>query len=189
MLHSSDKKLPDYNGTTYTYKDLAKDLVKYSLLSNEAGGAIGFRKLIPLSLLDDYGVTKNFQDFSEKVFNDDTNLKLLEDIFVKQFFQHNPQEAKSYNWNYNTWSKDTYGKDFYKLNDFTMKKEGHPKYISIKKGNKLLLFELGNIHKYKRINILGDFGINEYDLSSENVESLIEGNNNPNKVEKSMRSL
>lgn len=64
ILDSSKQELPNFNGETYTYEKLAKDMVKYSLLSNQENGAIGFRNYIPLSILEKYDVTKNLRTFS-----------------------------------------------------------------------------------------------------------------------------
>lgn len=47
---------PIEEGKDYTYADLVKDLVKYSMLANQEKGAIGFRQYIPTSVLSKYGV-------------------------------------------------------------------------------------------------------------------------------------
>jgi hypothetical protein len=57
QLSQSDEFLPDFNGKPYTYQELIRDLARYSLISNQEGGAIGFRQYIPLEIFDKYGVT------------------------------------------------------------------------------------------------------------------------------------
>lgn len=55
-LMNSDKALPDYNGKSMTESELAKHLLMYSLIADQANGATGFQKLLPMQLLEKYGV-------------------------------------------------------------------------------------------------------------------------------------
>lgn len=64
-LVDSNKKLLDKNGKEYTEADLMKDLLSYSLLSNQENGAIGFRQLLPVELFDKYNVTSNLRSKSD----------------------------------------------------------------------------------------------------------------------------
>jgi len=64
-LVNSNKKLLDKNGVAYTEADLMKDLLMYSLLSNQENGAIGFRHLLPIELFDKYKVTENLRGKSD----------------------------------------------------------------------------------------------------------------------------
>lgn len=45
------------NGEQITYKELVKNLLQYSFLSNQENGAIGFRNHFPLEIFDEYGIT------------------------------------------------------------------------------------------------------------------------------------
>jgi hypothetical protein len=56
QLYSSNEMLPDYNRQSYSYKELIRDLARYSLIANQENGAIGFRQYIPIEVFEDYGV-------------------------------------------------------------------------------------------------------------------------------------
>lgn len=58
-LMDSNKEV--ITGQPYTYAELAKDLLKYSMLSNQENGAIGFRNYIPISLFEKYGVAESLR--------------------------------------------------------------------------------------------------------------------------------
>lgn len=80
VLDGSKNTLPDFNGNPYTWELLAKDLVKYSLLSNQENGAIGFRNYIPMTILNKYQVTENLRKFSGVGQNTSHNLLLNGDF-------------------------------------------------------------------------------------------------------------
>lgn len=52
----STEELPLYNGKRMTKGDLAKKILAYSMIADQANGATGFRKVIPMQLLQKYKV-------------------------------------------------------------------------------------------------------------------------------------
>ena len=68
-MMNSNTSLPSFNGKKYDYKELMKDLLKYSLLADQANGAIGFRQHLPIELFDKYGVTKGISNTTNKSNN------------------------------------------------------------------------------------------------------------------------
>ena len=58
------------NGITYTYQELVKQLLQYSMLADQEGGAIGFRKYFPIEIFDKYGISENFQMLEGKNIQD-----------------------------------------------------------------------------------------------------------------------
>ena len=250
ILNDSKESLPAFNGdNNYTWEKLAKDLTKYSLLSNQENGAIGFRNYIPLSILNKYKVSDNLRNYSGVGKNLSHNLLLngdfkalmnlagtnkIEDntievydnspenkvrintivqrlntkygtssvvynekdksiylngfdnenfrsVFTRQFFQHNPEEAKKFNWKTNKeWMDKSNSESLDTLQWFVpTTKTVMPEYISIRdsENSKFLLFENDGNGIYKRINTLGTFGFNEYSPFNNNVESLVQDNN------------
>lgn len=61
-MMNSNKSLPDFNGQTYNYKTLMRDLMKYSLLADQGNGAIGFRQHLPVELFERHGVIKGISN-------------------------------------------------------------------------------------------------------------------------------
>lgn len=68
-MMDSNTSLPSFNGKKYNYKELMKDLLKYSLLADQANGAIGFRQHLPIELFDKYGVTQGISNTTNKNTN------------------------------------------------------------------------------------------------------------------------
>ena len=60
-LMNSNKVLPDYNGKPMTEAELAKNLLMYSLIADQANGATGFQRLLPLQLFEKYGVAQSLR--------------------------------------------------------------------------------------------------------------------------------
>lgn len=58
-LINSKEQLPNYNGKIYTADMLIKDLTTYSLIADQANGAIGFRQYIPMEAFDKHGVSES----------------------------------------------------------------------------------------------------------------------------------
>lgn len=107
-----------------------------------------------------------------------TDLSNFKSVFIRQFFQHNPEEAKKYNWRNNKqWMGDSNSKKLEELTWFIPKDE-IPEYISIRdsKNSRFLLFEKDNNGIYQRINTLGSFGLNEYTPFSNNNVSILDSN-------------
>lgn len=61
-MMNSNKTLPDFNGESYNYKSLMRDLMKYSLLADQGNGAIGFRQHLPIELFERHGVIKGISN-------------------------------------------------------------------------------------------------------------------------------
>lgn len=137
--------------------------------------------------VDTYNTTK----FSKPVFhyNEDTNTitfdaSLSEDftsVFVKQFFQHNPNEAKKLNiskkkdWMVN--AEQFTGKvselDYFKAVDST------PDFVAIRDSERGVfeLYQRDSNGVHQKINRLGGFGFNEYSPFSLNQKSIDQENN------------
>lgn len=113
------------------------------------------------------------------VNNIDTNN--FNSIFTKQFFQHNPEQARKLNHKNNKqWLNESNDKALDKLQWFTVKTHiDTPEFYSIRdsKNSTFLLFELDSNGIYRKINTLGSFGLNEYSPFTYNAQSLIENNN------------
>ncbi len=61
----SDRELAPRNGEKYTEGQLMDDLLRYSLLANQEGGAIGFRQHLPIQLFENNGVTENISSSTD----------------------------------------------------------------------------------------------------------------------------
>lgn len=116
-----------------------------------------------------YNQEKNFI-----VTNTDANN--FKSIFTRQFFQHNPEEAKKFNWRTKKeWLKQGDSNTLENLTWFVPKNE-IPEYISIRdsKNGKFLIFEKDINGVYKKLDNLGSFGYNEYSPFTNNqVTSVI----------------
>lgn len=249
----------------YTYAELAKDLLKYSMLSNQENGAIGFRNYIPISLFEKYGVaeslrlhasvtntlsqslllngdfkallsmfgsmvengevnfSKNFRTLQEKSLFEgrvkglinrlnntygtnihvnysnnsmltlegklivgDINMDNFNSIFVRQYFQHNPEDASRLNWKEKKeWLDAEYrSTKFEDLDTFTSTNlEGD--YYTIKNPNtqKFVLYAQIEPGIYRRLETLGSFGINEYQPFTYDAKSMFELNRTYTKTE------
>lgn len=77
----SNDNRPIEDGKTYTYSDLVKDLTKYSMLSNQENGAIGFRQYIPTSVLEKYGVIDGLRTVTN-IGAVESHSKILNGLFL-----------------------------------------------------------------------------------------------------------
>lgn len=245
-LHEEDTHIGEYNGDkNYTTKKLVKDLIKYSLLSNQENGAIGFLQHIPVSILEEYGVIKalerytnvtnigshnimfngNFKglknlmgdissekgilrnykkvplniiehfvdrinnDFGEEVAIIDSNTgdvkysafmdEELQSVFVKQFFQHNPEISVQIK-EEDIIDTDTGNFEGFSSFYITDKKFDKylPKFVHTKsKDGSIFLFENVKDNLYVEVNKLGSHGMNEYVPLKHMNKSLVESNN------------
>lgn len=196
-LLAANKPLPDYNGSPYTTTRLAQDLIAYTYLGNATQEAIQFTKYVPVSYTNIVGYGDFMRKVGDRLNNDidvvggrtkDDNVGFDSD-FTIQFLQHNPERVKfkipaselrgmihSTNEGYDSLST---------LESFSLVREegdtAPPKYISIynkeiKKGEKKfqLYLDQGN-GVYKRIPVLGTFGMDEYNTSKTINQSLVNG--------------
>jgi hypothetical protein len=178
------------NSTNSELKDFMTDLVKYAYITGGISDYTSFVNLIPPSIVENL----LGQDLKEILVSRNFN----EDVFIRQYFQNNPEEATVNN-TFNK-VKNKYGKS---VNDLTSldilynpiksdksdtekitslilgEKEVLPKYIYMKGGNregqkKTFLYELiPNTLNYLQIDTLGDYNSNEYNYNSNYVNSLI----------------
>jgi len=173
-----DIPLPDRNGQPYTTRMLAQELVAYSHLS---GGivreAIEFHRFIPIEYYDSLdhpranNVTRALQNYDTLVSNWSSRDRLKN--FTEQFFQNNPEFATQLPKDFKRTVKD--GKLW--INE---KMDEYPKYVSIKnktkeklKQSKWSLYKVVNGNQYKEIDVLGEFGMAEYDYDSSNMNTII----------------
>jgi hypothetical protein len=181
-LMIEDKPLPDWNGKPFSTKQLAQELINYAYLEGGVQQAVQFIKYVPVEYLSQVGVNTPqgflsaatvLQRISVKrdpaIFNKLLGTPSDNDVerspFIRQFFQHNPDQAPSYSEDIR---KDKFAFDKTK-DSFILNLEETPKYISIRnktasklKQDKFSLFEHVGNNTYKRIGVLGTHGMNEY---------------------------
>lgn len=92
LLQDDVTDLGAYNGDQMTPRKLAQDLASYAYLANNENGAIGFRDFVNVKYLNIMDVSKNVRDINKS--RDGWNMDSLMNNFEKQFYQHNPEEAK-----------------------------------------------------------------------------------------------
>lgn len=224
------------NGKSITYKELIKKLVQYSFLSNQEGGAIGFRNQFPLEIFDEYGVTdnlvrntgvkntmahnmlyngviqsvinnvgeldtssniiKNYDGLSEesievyvnlinRKFGEGTasilpsnDIQLSKPVgessnFVRQYFQHNIGDARVLPYKEKRRILSRLRANSMKdIISFGVSKNYLPDYLQ---ADGVLFERRGSF--YHRVNELGGFGINEFNVTGENNISIFSDNN------------
>lgn len=181
-LFIKDYPLPDKNGQPYSTQKLAQELVAYSHLS---GGiireAIEFHRFIPIEYYDSVTdpqrgvtITRLLQNYDTLVSNWDDKKRLQN--FKKQFFQNNPQYAVQF--------PQEFRKQHVVIADNKMyvntKMEKYPEFVTVKnktksklKRDKWSLYKNISGHVYQEIDILGEFGMSEYDYDSSNLTSIV----------------
>lgn len=192
MLDDNTTSLGIWNGEQMTPRKLAQDLASYAYLSNQENGAIGFRQFIDIDYLKSIGYDENLRE----VINNYANSDSLIETFVKQYYQHNPEQAKiisENNFNFEDFgamnaeannirnkNPKNVGGLLGKLTSFSLITEDKPKFISIRdtsikySDNKYKLFEkINEDGEYKQIPVLGSFGYNEYNLENYNQKSSL----------------
>lgn len=196
-LLASDEPLPAFNGREYNTSKLAQDLIAYSYLGNATQEAIQFTKYVPVTYNNLTGYSAYMRDVSSRL-NADVSLfgvKMqnpdafsFDSDFTIQFVQHNPERVKFklragelkdriINVSGNVGKVET-------IEAFSLKLEAEqkpPKYISIydssiNKGEKkfrLFMHEGNNV--FKKIPVLGTFGMDEYNPTVSVNQSLVNG--------------
>lgn len=178
-LFVQNVELPNKNGQPYTTRELAQELVAYSHLS---GGivreAIEFHRFIPIEYYDSLehpkanNVTRALQNYDTLVSNwaDKDRLK----NFTEQFFQNNPEYGTQLPKDF---KKVIKGSELW-INE---QLDEYPKYVSVKnktkeklKQSKWSLYKLVNGNYYQEIDVLGEFGMAEYDYDNSNMQTIIE---------------
>jgi hypothetical protein len=183
-LLQSDEVLGEFNGETLTSQKLAQDLASYAYLADNENGATGFRNFISVDYLKVLQSTDKFRNMFDKIKDGQENT--LMDNFVTQFFQHNPDRAYTLNPN------NQVDKGFVAikgeltkantLEEFRLENET-PEFVSVRDGSiktsnkKYILFKYNeDSDSYKRIDVLGTRGYNEYN-SNNPVQTTIVKNN------------
>ena len=164
--------LPDFQGNAYTTRNLATDLIAYSILEGGIQEAVQFVKYIPMSYLKAIGFTDWYRTMEQGLQDPKTNLS--GQAVLEQYFQHNPgrlpkvtKEDVSFVEKDKTFTvkMDKVSEDFKKK--FTNAKEtDSPFYTSIYNPTMTgdIKYELYryNGQGFERINLLGVFGMSEY---------------------------
>jgi len=183
-LFSSNEKLPDKNGKPYTTRMLAQELAIYSFVgSGIISEAIEFHKFIPIEYLKDtkslletpagtiqISALEYYQGYDTRVTSW-TGVDLLGD-FVTQFFQHNPKNATKYDSKVMNLGANSL--------TIPIKLDEYPTFIykdSPGKGEtlqeKVTLYQHTESGVYKKIDVLGSFGMSEYSYRSGKASSNI----------------
>src|SRR5690606_28186229 len=96
--------------------------------------------------------------------------------FEKQFFQNNPERAIQFPKAFRNQNTKVEGNKLY----INKSMEQYPQYVSIKnptksklKQDKWSLYKNVGGHVYQEIDVLGEFGMAEYDYNSSNLTSVI----------------
>lgn len=200
-LLSSDKDLPNFNGRKYTTSMLAQDLIAYAYLGNATQEAIQFTKYVPVIYNNMVGYSQFMKESGDRLLVDNTVLgvRLSDNInfvlpsdFTIQFIQHNPERVKfkiSANQLKNRITDTNKGfvlADPNTLESFRLVDENggmpdSPYFISIynssiKSGEKKFqLYMAQGDGMYKRIPVLGTFGMDEYSPEDTVGRSIING--------------
>lgn len=197
-LMDQNKKLPDLNGAEYSTRELAKDLISYTYLEGGIQEAIQFTKYIPISYLDYLPFSGIAREWNSKYRKDIFKAILgtsSTDItrFGRQYLQHNPQNL--YKIDQKNLGKIKDGKysgetDFLTdLESFTLDPQGFSsideymvvndlKFLTIynpeiKKGYKKFQLYEKDGDTYKRISVLGAFGLSEYSIREDDIKSIV----------------
>lgn len=96
MLQDKTTVLGEWNGYKVTPFQLAQELATYTYFANQEGGATGFRNNINVNYLNVVGFSNYLRKVNKEIYTNKLN-KNLENRFVEQFFQHNPEQAKQLN--------------------------------------------------------------------------------------------
>ncbi|HPQ78885.1 MAG TPA: hypothetical protein PLG47_00310, partial [Candidatus Dojkabacteria bacterium] len=102
--------------------------------------------------------------------------------FVRQYIQHHPQDVRALSRKELNAVKSKMSKEeknnIGKIAQITLPKEYlNRKFVTIKEGNNLYLFENISGSTFKRLNTLGTFGMNEYETGKRVNKSLVKTNN------------
>lgn len=194
-LMLEDKPLPEWNGKPFSTKQLAQELITYSYLEGGVQQAIQFIKYVPVEYLSQVGVrtpqgfvsaasmlqkinTKRDPAVFNRLLGTPSETTVESSPFVRQYFQHNPDQATSYT---EEERKEKFAFD--NTGDtFILNSEETPKFISFRnrtssklKQDKFSLYEHVGSNTYKRLSVLGAHGMNEYQAGvTTSVNSVME---------------
>jgi hypothetical protein len=195
----NDRPLPDKNGKPYSTRDLGQELINYAFLEGGVQEAVQFIKYIPIEYLQEVGYNSkegftsainilqklNSKGIETSVFKSllGYNESTQESIFMEQFFQHNPDKAK-------TLSKEEMKFLNYLDQDKTeftvaLPSEELPMFLTMKKpakkgsikNEKFDLYKKTGQNTYSKIDVLGVAGMNEYALGVKDLTSVVDKQN------------
>ena len=197
MLDDNTTQLGTWNGEVMTPRKLAQDLASYAMLANQENGAIGFRQFVDMEYLKAVGYDKHLRDVVEKY----SDTMSPTQVFLKQYYQHNPEQAmilSPTNIQLSNFGmlddeaakiKDSNKKGslptlLSKVKEFTLFDNADEpitkKFISIRdttvntSDNLYRLFEYqGPYMGYTEVSTLGTFGFNEYNPNEYNQNSVL----------------
>ncbi len=167
---------------TYTTRQLAQDLIAYTYLEGGIQEAIQFTKYVPMSYLNLIGFSETLREWSSQtgMFSQ----ILGKERFLTQYAQHNAEKLQKVTVDKMDNVTYTDGTKLFNLDSFNIKEEDEnnpmPKFISvynktIKKGLKKFQVYQRIGDTYHRIPTLGVFGMSEYSIRDESVNSIVNG--------------
>lgn len=165
-------------------KNFIADLVRYAYVTGGVNNYNSFVQLIPPSI-----IINNFSEFLKQTINEPS---LNDDYFIRQYFQHNPEEGKPIKDKLDTTKtivtlfNDTKDRFIYKKGKKNIKDEKSGRIYEIKK---TFLYEYIDditvkdkkgkeeiLQQYLQIDTLGNYYINEYSYNTNFNNSLIPNN-------------
>lgn len=181
-LLDDDASIGSFNGSEYTTRSLAQDLIAYSYLEGGQQGAKQFLKYVPVEYLKGMGFGEGLSSVNFN-YNDDfggtAGVYITPSKFTTQYFQNNPEKAKkidvseikNYDGKINTL-------DSFKLIDPTYNfvsynnEEGdtlttQTQFVHVRNGKKYLLYQFDTQNQmYKKVQVLnGEYGFRQYNAS------------------------
>ena len=96
LMEDNKTVLGTFNGKTMTPRDLAMDLIRYAYLSDDRKGVVGFKKMIPMSYLNELGISATIRKQFENLKEGNPETKREMEFFITQYFQHNSHLLKTY---------------------------------------------------------------------------------------------
>lgn len=200
-LLAANEPLPDYNGKAYTTTLLAQDLISYSYLGNATQEAIQFTKYIPVLYNNTVGYSQFMKESGNRLAGDiaviggrmsNPNEFSFDSNFAIQFVQHNPERVK-FKLQANDMKNQILNVNngdgrpsmpVAQIESFSLKlSEGQnpPKYVSVydrgmaKGEKKFRLYMNQGDGVFKRIPVLGTFGMDEYNPKLQVNQSSVNG--------------
>jgi len=193
-------ELPKFNDREYSSRELAVDLIAYAYLEGGIQKAVQFVKYIPIPLLKHIPFAKYTREWDNR-YRPDIFGKMLgyfgdvsSTTFLDQFSQNNLEKLSKADLKDSGIINRFYGDNTQKLDslvEFSLDKDTvqgqklkEKVYISIYNKNikhglpKFQVYKKdGNL--YKRISVLGAFGMSEYDMNNPSIDSLVNKNFKP----------
>lgn len=158
-------------------RNFVNDLVRYAYVNGGINNYNSFIQLIPPSI-----IINNFSEFLKNIINEPS---LNDDYFVRQYFQHNPEEGQPIPLNIKfdkpiiSLKVENYSRFMYKKGKIKIKNEKTGKEYEV---NKTFLYEVIKAKELLsksyyiellQIDTLGNYYINEYNYNNDFNNSLI----------------